>query len=439
MRKELFVATSCLLLALGGTTVSGQDAEPASIGIDALCGEQALAMSTADLTLDAETAEALDDVLRGLVTLPADPQQQLGTVFPRPPAPGAVVLVETPEGRYFRSIGVADVESCEPLEPTSPFAIGSHTKMFVAAVIYQLQEEGLLSTSDPVGMYIPDEIGMFPRSKDATIDHLLTHTAGLPDYESSLNPDSLGPGLGSGDPETLGLAMTARELIAMTAELQDDLDQPTSGPSEPGGSDWSYANIGFIMLAMIIEDVTGQPWMDAVRERVLEPLGMEGTSLLGGVAPTELGLPTPYLRSPFDIETGGWDYSQADAAGDAVSTAEDMATFVEAYYSGQLFEDPETLEAVLVPAAPGFLLQFDDYRYLHGAYYKYGFLGHGGGTPGFTSDAGYDPDLATTIAVWANASESHAGDGVVHVGHALGLTPSMDETWQEIIARASAE
>jgi hypothetical protein len=51
MRKHLFVATSSLLLARGGTTVLGQDAEPAAIGIDALCGQGALALSSADVTL----------------------------------------------------------------------------------------------------------------------------------------------------------------------------------------------------------------------------------------------------------------------------------------------------------------------------------------------------------------------------------------------------
>jgi D-alanyl-D-alanine carboxypeptidase len=436
MHKHLFVATSSLLLALVGTTALGQDAEPAAIGIDALCGQGALTLSSADVTLDAEQAEALDDVLRGLVTAPADSLASLSAFVPEPPAPGAVVFVETPEGRYFRSIGVADVESCEPLDPTQPFAIGSHDKMFVAAVIYQLQEEGLLSTSDPVSLYLPDEIGLFPRSKDATIDHLLTHTAGLADYESSSNPDSLGARMYTGDPAALGLAVTAQELIAMTAELQDDPDQPTFSPGEPGGSDWSYANIGFDMLGLIIEEVTGQPWGEAVRERVLEPLGMDQTVLVEGVAPAELGLPSSYLRSPFDIETSGWNYSQAGAAGDAVSTAEDLATCVEAYYSGELFDDPQTLDAVLVPAAPGYSDFSDDFTYLHGGFYKHGFLGHGGGTPGFTSDAGYDPDLDTTIVVWANASESHAGEGVIHVGHALGLTPSMDETAQEIIQRS---
>ena len=421
MYARAVAMTTCLLLTLGNTAVVAQD-EPAPVGIDAVCGEAALEPMTADVTLDSEQAAALDAVLRGLVTVPESPEQVLGF---EGPAPGAVVFVETPEGRYLRSIGVADVESCEPLEPTSPFAIGSHTKMFVAAVIYQLQEEGLLSTSDLVSDYLPDEMVLFPRSEDATIDHLLTHTSGLPDWEHSENPGALGPRIYSGDPEALGMATTPADLISMTAELQDDPDQPQFGPGEP--SNWSYANIGFNMLGLVIEQVTGQPWTEAVRERVLEPLGMDETVLVEGVPGPALGLPSGYLASPFEVETSGWDYSQAGAAGNAVSTIDDLATFVEAYYSGQLFDDPGTLDEVLEPAAPGYPEFLDEFQYLHAGFEKYGFLGHGGGTPGFTSDAAYDPERDIAIVVWANASTSPAGNGVLPVGHALGLTPSFME------------
>ncbi len=110
---------------------------------------------TAEVTLAADQATALDAVLRAFVTVVEDPDL-LANFEGAQPAPGAVLSVETPDGRYFRSIGVADVESCAPLEPTSPFAIGSHTKMFIAAVMYELQEEGA-STSDLVRDYLPDD------------------------------------------------------------------------------------------------------------------------------------------------------------------------------------------------------------------------------------------------------------------------------------------
>jgi D-alanyl-D-alanine carboxypeptidase len=429
MDRRAIAAAACLLVAVGSAVATAQD-EAAPVTIDALCGEAALEPMTAEVTLGADQAAALDAVLRAFVTVPGDPQL-VANFAGSQPGPGAVLSVETPNGRYFRSIGVADVESCEPLQPTSPFAIGSHTKMFIAAVIYQLQEEGLLSTSDLVRDYLPDEIALFPRQAEATIDQLLTHTSGLPDWERSVNPEALGPRIYSGDPEALSMAVTPGELIAMTAELQDDADQPTFGPGDQGPADWRYANIGFEMLGLIIEQVTGQPWQEAVRERVFEPLGMADTVLLEGVAGPELGLPSGYLGSPFTTDTNGWNYSQAGAAGNGVSTVDDMATFVEAYYSGELFDDPQTLDAVLEPAAPWYVGWIDGFQYLHAGFDKHGFKGHGGGTPGFVSDAAYSPELDITTVAWINSKDG-MGEGVIAAGNALGLTPSMADTFGAI-------
>jgi len=436
MHRRAIAIVGCLSLTLtSGSAVLAQD-EAAPVTIDALCGEAALEPVTAEVSLDADQAATLDRVLRAAVTVVEDPDL-LANFEGVKPAPGAVLSVETPDGRYFRSIGVADVASCEPLEPTSPFAIGSHTKMFVAAVIYQLQEEGLLSTSDLVSGYLPDEIALFPRQADATIDHLLTHTSGLADWENSGNPEALGPRIYSGDPEALSMAVTPGELIAMTAELQDDDDQPTFGPGDQGPFDWAYANIGFSMLGLIIEQVTGQSWQEAVEERVFESLGMEDTVLVEGVAGPELGLPSGYLGSPFAEDSNGWNYSQGGAAGNGVSTVDDMATFVQAYYSGVLFDDPQTLEAALEPAAPQYWRFVDGYQYLHPGFDKHGFKGHGGGTPGFNSDAAYNPDLDITIVTWVNSKEGMY-EGVIAAGNALGLTPSMDDTG-ELISQKPAE
>ena len=435
MSRRAVAVTACLLVTLGSTGAVAQD-EAAPLTIDTLCGEAALEPMTAEVTLDADQATTLDAVLRAFVTVPEDPDL-LANFTGAQPAPGAVLSVETPDGRYFRSIGVADVESCAPLEPTSPFAIGSHTKMFIAAVIYQLQEEGLLSTSDLVRDYLPDEIALFPRQAEATIDQLLTHTSGLPDWEKSENPEALGPRIYSGDPEALSMTVTPGELIAMTAELKDDPDQPTFGPGDQGPFDWSYANIGFNMLGLIIEQATGQPWQEAVRERVFEPLGMDDTVLVEGVPGPELGLPSGYLGAPFAADTNGWNYSQGGAAGNGVSTVDDMATFVKAYYSGELFDDPQTLDAVLQPAAPWYVQWVDGFQYLHAGFDKHGFKGHGGGTPGFVSDAAYNPDLDITTVAWVNSKEG-MGEGVIAAGNALGLIPSMADTIG-LIAQKMAE
>ncbi len=70
-------------------------------------------------------------------------------------SPGAVMLVTTPQGRYLKSIGVADVTTCQPLPADSPYQIGSNTKLMTSAILFQLQEEGVLSISDPLSKWLP--------------------------------------------------------------------------------------------------------------------------------------------------------------------------------------------------------------------------------------------------------------------------------------------
>ena len=102
-----------------------------------------------------------------------------------------------------------------------------------------------------------------------------------------------------------------------------------------------------------------------------------------------------------------------------------------------MFEFPKTLEAALKPAAPQYWQYVDGFQYLSPGFDKHGFKGHGGGTPGFLSDAAYNPDLDSTIVVWVNSEEGMA-QGVIAAGNALGLTPSFADT-TELITQKAAE
>ncbi|MBK8024495.1 MAG: beta-lactamase family protein [Chloroflexi bacterium] len=316
-----------------------------SVGIDSICGEGALTITVSDTLPADDASQALDTILRQFVTVPTEELPPLSAVEPKPPAPGAVVFVDSPQGRYFRSIGAVDVESCVFVDPELRFPIGSNTKMFTAAVIFQLHEEGLLSTSDLVSQYLPEEIALFPGVETATIDMLLTHTSGLPDYLNSTDPATLGGRMGAGDWDVLALAYTPQELVAQAASHPLLFAPGTE-------AQWAYSNTGYIMLGQIIEQVTGKTYIEAVTERVIERLGMANTVLVAALPPAELGLATQYLVSPFTVNTSGWNFTQAWSAGNAVSTPEDMAIFLRAYYTGALYQNPETLEAMMTRAAP---------------------------------------------------------------------------------------
>lgn len=423
LRKITFIVLLIVAISFSGVYAQ-EDSE--TVGIDALCGEGALELVTVEAPPEDEQTLALDALMRQFVTDPA--ATELSTFAPKPPAPGAVVLVDSPAGRYFKAIGVADVETCEPLQPTMPFAIGSNTKMFTAAVVYQLQEEGLLSTDDLVVDYLPDEIALFEGAETSTIDMLLTHTSGLPDYFNSQNPESFAVLVADPESGLLTTPFTPLELIE-NAVISDPMK------FEPGAEgQWAYSNTGYIMLGQIIEQVTGKTYNEVVAERIIEPLSLQNTVLVEDIAAPELGLPSSYLQSPFTFETTGWSYTQAYSAGNIVSTAEDMAVFLRALYSGALYQNPETLDAMLTRAAPGYSQESDNFYYMHGGYYKHGFLGHGGQTLGFVSDIGYNPAYDAVIVTWANSAEAPTAYGLYHVGQRLGLTPSFDDTLTEIFA-----
>ncbi|MCK6581363.1 MAG: serine hydrolase [Anaerolineae bacterium] len=427
LRKSLLLLVALMSLAI--SAVQAQEA-PSPVGIDTVCGEGALTIIALDEMPEDATTQALDTILRQLVTLPTDELPPLSAVQPKPPAPGAVIFVDSPEGRYFRSIGAVDIESCAFVNPAMGFPIGSNTKMFTAAVIFQLHEEGLLSTSDLVSQYLPDEIALWDGAESITIDMLLGHTSGLPDYLDSQDPMTLGGRYEADDWDVLGQTYTPQELVTQAAS------QPLV--FAPGTeAQWAYSNTGYIMLGQIIEQVTGKTYIEAVTERVIERLGMANTVLVADFPPAELGLATQYIASPFTVNTSGWNFTQAWSAGNAVSTPEDMAIFLRAYYTGALYQNPETLEAMMTRAAPGNTLESEDFYYLHGGYYKGGFLGHGGQTLGTESDVGYHPATDTVVVTWANSSESGTGRGIYHIGHALGITPTWDEVYSNLPAVAS--
>jgi len=175
---------SALGLGLGVTATGGVaiaqddllDPSPESVDVVTLCGEAALNLTTELITLPYDQAIKLDDLLRQMVTTAGTAAAGIS------PAPGLVLWVESPTGSYWRAVGVSDVASCEPLQPTAPFQIGSNTKMMTALIIFQLQEEGVLSIDDPLSDWLPDIASRLPYGDEITIAQLLSHTSGLWDY-----------------------------------------------------------------------------------------------------------------------------------------------------------------------------------------------------------------------------------------------------------------
>ncbi|MBP8291178.1 MAG: serine hydrolase [Caldilineaceae bacterium] len=361
-----------------------------------LCGEEALPINTIEDTLAPEISAQLD---QRLVSLVQDAPW---------PGPGASLLIITPQGRYFKSTGVADVTSCEPLPADSPYQIGSNTKLMTSAILFQLQEEGVLSTSDLLSKWLPDLAAQLPNGDQITIDMMMTHTGGLHDYFEVPTEDGLTIADGATDKTMLTRAFTPEELVTLVAG---------SGLSdfEPGAEgQWNYSNTGYILLGLIIEQATGKSYEENLRERIFEPLGFKQTYLQAG-QPEAGALPQAYYKSPFDFTTGEWNASQGWSAGAVVSTPEEFAAFLKALFTGKLFKDPATLERMQQHTSAGVDALGPGIVYAHGMVNNNGVLGHGGQTLGFLSEGGYIPSQDVTVVLWSNAAESNVSRAVVPV------------------------
>ncbi len=178
----------------------------------------------------------------------------------------SLVVVKNGTTVYAKGFGWADEPRNMPMTPQSVCHWWSNTKIVTAIAILQLQEQGKLQLEDSVRTYLPYFDVHYPSdtSRPVTIQHLLTHSSGLPDagwhiigwihhdYESSVN---------------------------QTALVKKVLPDFSTLEFEPG-AETRYSNIGYMVLGAIIEKVSGQTYEDYVREYILKPLAMNHTDFL---------------------------------------------------------------------------------------------------------------------------------------------------------------
>lgn len=239
-----------------------------------------------------------------------------------------VTLVDTGEQVIVRGFGWADREAGIRNDADTVFDIGSVTKQFTAAAVLRLQMDGRLSVEDTLGGYLP---GLPPDKAALTLHQLLTHTAGL--------PDALGEDAAPVDREQY------LDLVAATPLIH----RP--------GTDYSYSNVGYSLLAAVIETVTGGSYEDYLQEALFGPAGMTSTGYLLPDVPDDaiaVGYDgTERVGRPRDL---GWatdgPYWNLRGNGGLLSTAPDMLRWHQALLGEDildaeakaLFSQPHTPE-----------------------------------------------------------------------------------------------
>jgi CubicO group peptidase (beta-lactamase class C family) len=249
-------------------------------------------------------------------------------------APGASVLIA--RGREVvlrRGYGLSNLEHDRPATPETVFRIASLTKIFTAAAILALVDRGRLGLEDPVTAYLDPM--PWPKGVPAIRD-LLGHTSGVPDYLD--RPDSM---RWARDERTLG------ELISAFKDRAPDF-----APGERN----AYSNSNYILLGAVLERVTGKSLAEALRELVLEPLGLRRTHYDGESALIS-GRASGYepARGADGSPDGArfrnvryFSLSSLNAAGGMLSTVDDLHALYRGMVDGRIFR-PETLAKSLEP------------------------------------------------------------------------------------------
>lgn len=274
------------------------------------------------------------------------------------------------EGCY----GLANRSDSVPITPRTRFALASVSKMFTAAAVATLVRDGRVAFDTPVVSVLPADRGPATLRPDVTVHHLLTHTSGIADYAEEEDEDFDYAALWADRP-VAGMLRPA-DFLPMFGDLE---------PYRPPGGPWQYSNAGFIVLALIIEELTGQPFAEAVAERVLGPAGMTAS----GYFRTDDARPdvaVGYLARASRDEpwranvhatpvVGGGD-------GGAFSTAADLDRFLRAYDDGSLFGAAlrDEMLTVRTTVEPGVECGY-------GVFLFGGCFGHMGGDPGVAAIA----------------------------------------------------
>jgi CubicO group peptidase (beta-lactamase class C family) len=168
--------------------------------------------------------------------------------------PGLALLVSR-EGQIVRAqgYGLANLELQVSVKPETIFQSGSVGKQFTATAVMMLVEEGKIGLEDPLTKYFPDAPASW---KQVTIRELLSHTAGFGDYPKNFD---------------------MRKDYAETEELKIVESIPLAYPP---GTKWSYSNLGFLTLGILIHKVTGEFYGDFLEQRIFRPLDMNTTRII---------------------------------------------------------------------------------------------------------------------------------------------------------------
>ena len=281
-----------VVTALAALLVSGCGGDGASQEDDSAEDTATTSEDTEQATTTGDTGQAPEDALTAA----------LDQSFAESGAPGVVAAVQTPDYTWIRALGVADRTSEEPMTPDVYHRIGSVNKTFTGTLLLQAEAEGLLSLDDTIDRYVDG----VPNGDKITLRQMADHTSGVADYSQTEQFDD-------------ELASDPYQVWEPEQLVQIGLkDSPLFDP----GTEWQYSNTNYILLGLVLEQVTGETIGQLYRERIIEPLGLQDTSFPDLA---DSSLPDPHAQGYTlkgqssggePLDTTDWNFSWAWTAGE---------------------------------------------------------------------------------------------------------------------------
>jgi len=331
----------------------------------------------------------------------------------RPDEPGLAALVKD-RGRilFEKGYGVRELSSHARIDPQTNFRLASCTKQFTAMAIMLLVHDGKLQYEDHLTDFFPD----FPAyGRAITIRHLLTHTAGLPDYETLMEQEE----------KAKGPIWSAQHQI-QDAEVLSLLEKQAAGKFAPGTS-WDYSNSGYVVLGLIIAKVAGMSYREFLYQKIFSSVGMSHTVVYqkGVNEVSRRALGHSKVKDAL-VETDQSATSATLGDGGIYSSVVDLAKWDEALQKHTLLSEKEMLPA-LTPVSladgsePHWPKHGDSDNLAPGKPVSYGYgwfldpykgrsrMWHFGSTMGFRTVIQRFPPDSLTIIVLSNRTDLDPG------------------------------
>ena len=308
---------------------------------------------------------------------------------------GSCLVTRGGDTLFEQSWGFADHAARVRNSSATRFGLASLTKMFTAVVVATLVREGRTAFETPVADILPAHLRPRTLAPAVSVHHLLCHTSGIADYAEE-DEDS------TGYVEDYAALWTERPSYRIERPA-DFLPLFADLPAyRPPGELFQYSNAGYILLGLVIEQISGTLYPEAVQARVFEPAGMTASGFFrldeavpnvaaGYLSPTSSDLPRRTNIYSIPV-VGGPD-------GGAMSTTGDLKRFLDAYVDGTLLGD--LTDVMLRPhagAGDGFFEGYGVHLYPDGRW------GHGGSDPGVAVIANRWPDDDLDVVVLGNTA-----------------------------------